>query len=236
MKLGVLKYPGGHGDAELIEVLQHHFSKDVREVWYKEASYTDIDLLFIGGGFPCGQNKSMQKCLEASPALQFMEEFISGGRYVVGFGNGFQLLCEAGLLPGQLKLNESGRFICKQVYIKPENNATVMTKGLKGERVFRNPIATGFGRYVVDEAVLAKMRLDGQLLFRYCDYEGRITESVNYTGSKDNIAGVCDREKRVFGMIPQPERAVAEFRREADGSMILSSLLEHIGLSTHQQS
>lgn len=228
MKLGVLKYPGGHGDAELIQVLQHHFRKDVREVWYKESSYNDVGALFIGGGFPCPQYNMVQQCLDASPALRFMEEFVSEGGYVAGFGNGFHLLCELGLLPGQLKPNESGRFICKQVYIKPDNNASAMTEGLNGEEIFRNPIATAFGRYVVDEAVLAKMRLDGQLLFRYCDYDGRITESVNYTGSKDNIAGVCNREKRVFGMIPQPERAVSEFRKEADGRMILDSLLEHM--------
>ena len=228
MKLGVLKYPGGHGDAELIQVLQYHFRKEVREIWYKEQTYLDIDALFIGGGFPCFKNKPVQQCFESSPALQYLEEFISGGRNVIGFGNGFQFLCEAGHLPGKLKMNENGRYICKQVYIKPENNTTSMTRGLIGEEVFRTPIATAFGNYVADESVLAQMRLEGQILFRYCDYEGRITEAVNYTGSKDNIAGVCNLEKNVFGMIPQPERAVSEFSMEAEGRMILESLLEHM--------
>jgi phosphoribosylformylglycinamidine synthase subunit PurQ / glutaminase len=228
MKLGVLKYPGGHGDAELVQVLRHHFQQDVREIWYMEESYEDIGALFIGGGFPCRQNKSFQQCLDGSPALKFLEAYVAGGGFLIGFGNGFHLLCEAGLLPGQLRMNETGRFICRQVFIKPENHSSILTRGLNNERVFRNPIATAFGRYVADDQILARMRLDGQILFRYCDYEGRITESVNYTGSKDNIAGVCNREKRVFGMIPQPERAVSEFRKEADGRMILGSLLEHL--------
>jgi phosphoribosylformylglycinamidine synthase subunit PurQ / glutaminase len=228
MKLGVLKYPGGHGDTELVHVLRHHLQQDVREVWYSEHSFGDIGALFIGGGFPCRQNKSIQACLEGSPALQYLQLFVERGGYVIGFGNGFQLLCEAGLLPGQLGMNDSGRFICRQVYIKPENHSSILTKGLHDEGVFRIPISTAFGRYLADDQSLAKMRLDGQILFRYCDYEGRITEAVNYTGSKDNIAAVCNREKRVFGMIPQPVRAVSEFRKEADGRTIFGSLLEHL--------
>jgi len=228
MKLGVLKYPGGHGDAELIQVLQHHFREEVREVWYKEPAYPNIDALFIGGGFPCFKSKTVQQCLEDSPALHYLKDFISGGRYVIGFGNGFRFLCEAGYLPGELKMNENGMYICKQVYIKPENNATAMTRGLNGDGVFRTPIASASGNYIADESILAQMRLEGQILFRYCDYEGRITEAVNYTGSKDNIAGVCNLEKNVFGMIPQPERAVSEFGMEADGRLIMGSLLEHM--------
>jgi phosphoribosylformylglycinamidine synthase len=228
MKLGVLKYPGGHGDMELIHILKNHFGRSVREVWYKEESYPDIGAIFIGGGFPCRQTGLVQNCLDESPALRHLSTFASHGGYVVGFGNGFQLLCEAGLLPGALELNIGGRYICRQVYIKPENNSNIMTRGLKKEDFYRNPISTGFGRYVAGEDVLAGMRLDGQILFRYCDYEGRITESVNYTGSQDNIAGVCNAKKSVFGMIPQPERAVSEFRREADGRMILGSLLEQM--------
>ncbi len=228
MKLGVLKFPGGHGDAELMHVLQNFFEQDVREIWYREDSYDDIGALFIGGGFPCRQNKTLQQCLDVSPALRYLNAYVAKGGFVIGFGNGFQLLCEAGLLPGKLHSNMNGRYICRQVFIKPENQGSAMTKGLQNDIVFRNPIATGFGRYMVDESILAQMRLDGQILFRYCDYDGRITESVNYTGSKDNIAGVCNRNKNVFGMIPQPERAVSEFRREADGSKIMGSLLEQI--------
>ncbi len=228
MIFGVLKYPGGHGDAELVHILKEHFNKDAREVWYLEQKYADLGALFIGGGFPCNRHETGQACLDGSPALAYLETFVSNGGYVIGFGNGFRLLCESGLLPGELKPNIAGRFICKQVYIKAENQLNAMTADLDPDAVFRNPIATAYGRYDVAEDVLATMRLEGQILFRYCDYEGRITESVNETGAKDNIAGISNRAHTVFGMIPQPERAVSEFRRDADGKRILTALLQRI--------
>lgn len=228
MKFGVLKYPGGHGDAELVHVLKQHFNKDAREVWYLEQNYTDIGALFIGGGFPCNRHDSGQKCMDGSPALQNLKSFVSQGGYVIGFGNGFRLLCESGLLPGELKPNITGRFSCKQVYIKVETHLNGITADLDPDEVLRNPIATAYGKYEVEEEVLVGMRHEGQILFRYCDYEGRITESVNETGAKDNIAGICNRTHTVFGMIPQPERAVSEFRRDADGKRILNAMLERI--------
>lgn len=228
MKIGILKYPGGHGDVELMHILSTYFKKDVREVWYKEAGPFDVDMIFLGGGFPCIESSVGLTCLDESPALQYLNEFASQGKFIVGFGNGFQLLCETGLLPGGLKRNSTGRFICKHVYIKPENYSSVFTSGLKQDEVFKIPIATNFGKYVAEEAVLMQMRQDGQILFRYSDYEGRITESVNYTGSLDNIAGVCNLKKNVFGMIPQAERAVTEFRNDADGSKFFASFLDKV--------
>lgn len=228
MTFGVLKYPGGHGDAELVHILRQHFNKDAREVWYLEQTYADLGALFIGGGFPCSRLETGQKCMDGSPALRYLETFVSQGGYVIGFGNGFRLLCESGLLPGTLKLNSTGRFICKQVHIKVENQQNAMTADLDPDRVFRNPIATAYGKYEADEEILVDMRQKQQILFRYCDYEGRITESVNETGSKDNIAGISNPEHTVFGMIPQPERAVSEFRRDADGKRILDALLQRI--------
>lgn len=228
MKFGVLKYPGGHGDAELVHILRHHFNKDAREVWHLEQNYTDIGALFIGGGFPCNHFNAGKKCMDNSPALQFLKPFVSQGGYVFGFGNGFRLLCEAGLLPGELNPNITGRFICKQVYIKVETHLNPVTADLDPDEVFRNPIATAYGKYEVEETLLVGMRQKGQILFRYCDYEGRITESVNDTGAKDNIAGISNHAHTVFGMIPQPERAVSEFRRDADGKRILAAMLQKI--------
>lgn len=230
MKIGILKYPGGHGDAELHHILLNYFKASVREVWYKEQGPFDVDLLFLGGGFPCKEKDGNRTCMNESPALQYLAEFASLGKYIVGFGNGFQLLCEAGLLPGELKKNISEKFICKQVYLKPENHSNAFTVEFRQDEIFRIPIATDYGRYVADEEELVNMRRDGQILFRFCDYEGRITEAVNYTGSLDNIAGVCNERKNVFGMIPQPERAVAEFRNDADGRRLLGSFLKKIAI------
>ncbi len=226
MTIGVLKYPGGHGDAELIHVLKHYFGRDVRELWYREKGFEDLGTLFIGGGFPLLNISSFEGLLTESPALNYLKEFVARGKRIVAFGNGFQLLCEAGLLPGSIQKNTSGRFINKQVFIKPENHSNLLTSGLKNTEVLRIPIATEFGRYDADEEVLMKMRQEGQILFRYCDHEGRITEAINYTGSRDNIAGVCNASKNVFGMIPQPERAVKEFLNDADGMTILRSFLQ----------
>jgi len=228
MKIGVLKYPGGHGERELIHVMEHHFNMDVREVWYREEAFPDINILFIGGGFPCSRGIPDRRCLDEFPVLRWMPAFSESGGIIVGLGNGFHLLCEAGLLPGELLMNHSEKFICRQVYIKPENHTSAITAGLEPDGVFRIPIATEYGKYAAPEDVLVKMRQEGQILFRFCNYEGRITESVNCTGSTDNIAAVCNSQKNIFGLIPQPERAVSEFRDEADGKMILSSFLEQL--------
>jgi phosphoribosylformylglycinamidine synthase len=118
--------------------------------------------------------------------------------------------------------------MCKHVYIKVENQLNAITSGLDPDEVFRIPIATSYGNYVAEDETLVSMRQEGQILFRYCDYEGRITESVNETGSKDNIAGISNTTHTVFGMIPQPERAVSEFRRDADGKGIMNALLKRI--------
>ena len=231
MKFGVLKYPGGHGDAELMHVLRNYFGLDAREVWYREPAYPDIGVLFIGGGFPCDNKESGADCLDESPAIQHLEDYTFSGGLVIGIGNGFRLLCDIGLLPGSLVQNVNRRYICRQVYFKPDNQLTPLTAGLSPDSIYRSPIATDHGRYDAPEEVLVSMRQEGQILFRYCDQDGRITESVNYTGSRDNIAGICNRDYNVFGIIPQPERAVTEFGHKADGVKIIQSLLDQLAVS-----
>lgn len=228
MKIGILKYPGGHGEAELIHILSKYFKVEVSEIWYKDKGPFAIDVLFLGGGFPCIERNGGRDCLKNSPAINYLTEFAEKGKYIAGFGNAFQLLCEASLLPGELRKNTSGKFICKQVYMKAENRLNAFTNGLRPEEIYRIPIATNYGNYFADESELVRMRNDGQILFRFCDYDGRITEAVNYTGSIDNIAGVCNAKKNVFGIIPQPERAVTEYNSNSDGHTILGSFLEEV--------
>ncbi len=227
MKCGILIFPGGHGDTELKHILSYYLGRHVEEIWYMDPGPFNVDVLFIPGGFPCKESREGSDCFRNSPALNSLADFAGQGRIIVGFGNGFRLLSEAGLLPGRLLHNAGNKFICRQLYIRADHQHTVITHLLENEKAYRVPIATYFGRYDASEKELIRMRQDEQIIFRYCDHNGRITESVNYTGSVDNIAGVCNKKKNVFGMIPQPERAVINGGNHADGRIILNSILQY---------
>ncbi len=157
-----------------------------------------------------------------------MIDFVDRGKILIGIGNGFRVLCETGLVPGTLRMNKNQRFICRNTFIKPDNDYTAVTNKLSNDIAYQIPIATGYGRYAAKEETLVKMRHQEQILFRYCDENARITEEINITGAVDNIAGICNEKKNVFGMIPQPERAVFSFGRNRDGQAIFDSLMEYI--------
>ncbi len=225
MRFGILIFPGGYGDLDLRDVLEHHFNKEVQTIWHKDAGPFDVDILLIPGGFPCRESRSGFERFRESPALNYLTDFAAQGKIIIGFGNGFQFLCEAGLLPGKLNKNKSGKYICKPVYIKPDNDKGSLTQYLNNEKPYRIPIASYNGNYEAADHELIQMRQEHQIIFRYCDYSGRITESINYTGSVDNIAGICNREKNVVGMIPQPERGFMGYSGSSDGKKILESLM-----------
>ena len=157
-----------------------------------------------------------------------MLDYVDRGKVLIGIGNGFRVLCETGLVPGTLRMNKNQRFICRQTFIKPDNDDTLITRKMSGESSYRIPIATGYGRYAAKEETLVLMRYREQILFRYCDEHSRISESINITGAVDNIAGVCNERKNVFGMIPQPERAVFADSGNTDGRTIFESLIENL--------
>jgi len=226
MTFGILIFPGAHGDRELTRVLEECYGKKVKQVWNRETDLDGIDVLFIPGGFPC-KGSSGSSCLKESPVIDPMLEYADRGKILVGIGNGFRVLCETGLVPGELRMNKSQRFICTNTFIKPDNDYTAITGKLSNDRGYRIPIATGYGRFTAREETLVLMRHQEQILFRYCDRYARISEEINYTGSVDNIAGVCNEKKNVFGMIPQPERAVFTGSQNADGRAIFDSLMEY---------
>lgn len=228
MKIGILKYPGGHGYLELKYIFQKYYNSEIIDVWHESEFNRDIDLIILPAGFPCRQNESGSYCFEESPILEFLRNFAAEGKYVVGLGSGFRMLCEAGLLPGRLLINQSHKFVCKYVDLKSENNDTLLTSGMNVESVYRMPISSLYGRFDASEEELINMRMDRQILFRFCDYKGVISEAVNYTGSVDNIAAVCNRNKNVFGMLPLPERSVIELMGQADGSKIFEALLKKL--------
>lgn len=227
-KFSILVFPGAHGDNDLKVVLEDQFGKKAEMIWYKNASPFDTDILFIPGGFPCRGSQESSECMKDTIVLDQIRNFAEKGKLVCAFGNGFQLLCEAGLLPGSLEQNVSGRFICKSTFIKPDNDYLALTNQLQNDKAYQIPIATAFGRYNATEDLLREMRQDQQIIFRYCDHTGRISEAVNSTGSVDNIAGVCNKKKNVFGMIPLPERAVLGGGQRNDGRLIFESLISYL--------
>lgn len=228
MTFGILIFPGAHGDKELTRVLEDHYGKKVVPVWNRETNLNGIDVLFIPGGFPCKGSSSAYRCIRDSPVIESMLEYADRGKILIGIGNGFRVLCETGLVPGSLKMNKTQRFICRNTFIKPDNDYTAVTGKLSNNRAYCIPIATGYGRYSAKEDSLVNMRLNEQILFRYCDEFAVISEEINITGAVDNIAGVCNEKKNVFGMIPQPERAVFPYGGNTDGQAIFDSILNYL--------
>ena len=228
MTCGILIFPGAHGDKELYRVLAEKYGIKVKMIWNRETNLQGIDILFIPGGFPCKGSSSSSQCIQGSPVIDSMLEFAERGKIVIGIGNGFRVLCETNLVPGTLRMNKTQRFICRYTFIKPDNDDTLVTRKMSNDLAYRIPIATGYGRYTAKEETLINMRFNEQILFRYCDENARISENNNITGAVDNIAAVCNERKNVFGMVPQPERAVMAQARVTDGQYIFDSLLEYL--------
>ena len=228
MTFGILIFPGAHGDKELNRVLEGFYGKKVRPIWNTETDLNGIDVLFIPGGFPCKGSSNSNKCIEESAVIEPMIEYAERGKILIGIGNGFRVLCETGLVPGSLRMNKTQRFVCRNTFIKPDNNNSAITCKLSNDEAYLIPIATGYGRYAAKEEILVQMRHREQILFRYCDESASISEGINVTGAVDNIAGVCNERKNVLGMIPQPERAVFPHGRNLDGKAIFDSLMEYI--------
>jgi phosphoribosylformylglycinamidine synthase I len=228
MTFGILIFPGAHGDRDLTRVLTEKYGVKVRPIWSRETDLQGIDVLLIPGGFPCKGSSNSSKCINESPVIDAMLEFVDRGKILIGIGNGFRVLCETGLIPGSLRMNKNQRFICRQTFIKPDNDDTLLTRKMSGDSAYRIPVATGYGRYTAKEDTLVQMRYREQILFRYCDENARISESINITGAVDNIAGVCNERKNVFGMVPQPERAIFAEGGNTDGQVIFESLIEYL--------
>lgn len=225
MKFGVIIFPGSNCDQDLVEVLQKVTGQEVVELWHKDTDLQNCDMVFLPGGFSYGDYLRSGAIAKLSPIMNSVIEFANNGGYVMGICNGFQILCESGLLPGALLHNNNRKYICKNVYIKPEGQ-TVLTEGLDKAKALKIPIAHGEGRYYADEETLKQLKENGQILFTYCDEQGNTTEQANPNGSLENIAGVTNAGKNVFGMMPHPERAADDSLFNKDGAALFSNLLK----------
>ena len=224
-KFGVVIFPGSNCDQDMIYTLRNVMKQEVVELWHKDTDLKGVDFVVLPGGFSYGDYLRSGAIARFSPIMEKVIEFANKGGYVLGVCNGFQILCEAGLVPGALLHNTERKFICKNVFIKAENNDTLITSGISKGKALKIPVAHGEGRFYADAETLKKLNANGQIIFRYCDASGKITDESNPNGATENIAGVCNEGKNVFGMMPHPERAADEELSNTDGRLIFESLL-----------
>ncbi|HFB68137.1 MAG TPA: phosphoribosylformylglycinamidine synthase subunit PurQ [Calditrichae bacterium] len=224
MKAGVVIFPGSNCDRDAFEALKL-MGYQVEYIWHQETNLTGYDLIVLPGGFSYGDYLRAGAIARFSPVMQEVVRFAGNGGKVLGICNGFQILTEAGLLPGALLRNESLRFVCKYVTVRVENTNTTFTHKITEQRPLRIPIAHGEGNYFVDDETLAELKANNQIVFRYVDEHGEPTPEANPNGSRENIAGVINREGNVLGMMPHPERAVEAILGSEDGRFIFESLL-----------
>jgi phosphoribosylformylglycinamidine synthase len=227
MRFGVVTFPGSNCDEDMCYVLEHVMGQHVERLWHKERDLRGCDMIVLPGGFSYGDYLRSGAIARFSPIMQEVVEHAKKGGLVFGVCNGFQVLCEAGLVPGALLHNEGQTFICRNVHIRVQSRNTALTSGVK-DHPLRIPIAHGEGRYYLDAEGLKALNDADQVLFRYCDEEGRLKEEANPNGSVENIAGVCNAGRNVFGMMPHPERAADARLGNTDGKVLFASLLQAV--------
>lgn len=225
MKFGVITFPGSNCDQDMVYVLRDILGQKVEELWHKDHELKGCDAIVLPGGFSYGDYLRSGAIARFSPVMQEVIEHANKGGYVFGVCNGFQILCESGLLPGALLHNDSQKFICKNVHIKPVSKTAKLTESLDHNKAYKIPIAHGEGRFFASNDIIKSLNDNDQVLFRYCDEEGNITSEANPNGSIENIAGVTNIGKNVFGMMPHPERAADNELSNTDGKAIFESWL-----------
>jgi len=227
MKFGVVVFPGSNCDDDMIHVLGTVMQQDVVKIWHKETELKGFekgDCIVLPGGFSYGDYLRAGAIARFSPIMKAVVEFANSGGYVWGICNGFQVLCEAGLLPGVLLRNSNQKFICKNVHLKTMTNDSSITSKINLEQPLKIPIAHAEGRFHADEDTLQSLEMNNQILFKYCDESGEANASANPNGSAKNIAGICNANRNVFGMMPHPERASEMILGNEDGRVMFESL------------
>jgi phosphoribosylformylglycinamidine synthase len=210
---------------DMVYALETKLGQKVEHLWHKDKDLKGCDFIIVPGGFSYGDYLRSGAIARFSPIMEKVQEHAENGGYVMGICNGFQILCEAGLLPGALMHNDSHKFICKNTPLVPVSDKAIITQNLDKNRVYNIPIAHGEGKYYASEEVLKELVANDQILFKYANADGEVTDEANPNGSLMNIAGVCNKEGNVFGMMPHPERAADDELKNQDGKLILESIL-----------
>lgn len=225
MKFGVVIFPGSNCDRDTTYLLGNTLGQEVVELWHKDHDLQNCDFIILPGGFSYGDYLRSGAIARFSPIMREVIAFAGKGGYVLGICNGFQILCEAGLLPGALLHNPSRKFICNNTYLKVQAADTILTAQVDREKTLRIPVAHGEGSYYAGPEVLQQLNERQEVLFRYCNASGEFTDDANPNGSVENIAGICNKGRNVFGMMPHPERAADPLLRNEDGLSIFQSIL-----------
>lgn len=231
MNVGVVVFPGSNCDDDMVHVMSSVMGAKVHKIWHKEQRLTDygrLDVIFLPGGFSYGDYVRSGAIARFSPIMQEVIKFANEGGMVWGICNGFQILCEAGLLPGALSRNINQKFICKNIYLKTKTTNSAITSLLEDDQILKIPIAHAEGRYHADDKTLSELKANDRILFTYCDALGNESNTANVNGSIDNIAGICNKERNVFGMMPHPERASESALGNVDGKAMFEGLFEYV--------
>ncbi len=228
MKFGVVVFPGSNCDKDMMHVIGNVMGASVKEIFHKERNldgFTTNDCIVLPGGFSYGDYLRTGAIARFSPVMQAVIEFANAGGKVFGICNGFQILCESHLLPGALLRNTNMQYICKNVFLSVQTSASLLTSKAQKGQVLQVPIAHGDGRYYCDAATLSELYANDQVLFKYCDANGNVVPEANPNGAVDNIAGITNKSRNVFGMMPHPERASEVALGNTDGKILFESLL-----------
>lgn len=225
MNFAVLQFPASNCDQDAIHALRNVLGHSARYVWHKETSLGDVDAVIVPGGFSYGDYLRCGAIARFSPVMRAVQQFANGGGLVLGICNGFQVLCEAGLLPGALIRNRDLQFHCEHIHLKTLTTDSPFTNRIPQDKLLKVPIAHGEGCYFADEETLTKLKGENRILWQYCNASGEITEQSNPNGSLWNIAGICNERRNVAGLMPHPERACETILGSADGCLIFQSLL-----------
>ena len=231
MKFGVVTFPGSNCDEDITYVLETILNQEVTRLWHKDTDLQGVDFVVLPGGFSYGDYLRSGAIAKLSPIMGEVIKHANNGGYVMGICNGFQILTESGLLEGALLHNDNQKFICKNVYLKASTMNSGITKDLNMSKAYQIPIAHGEGRYYAPKETIAKLEANDQILFKYCNEEGEVNKASNPNGAVENIAGICNEGRNVFGMMPHPERASDAELANEDGKEMFLSILNHCQLN-----
>ncbi len=230
-KIGVIVFPGSNCDHDAYHAMKHIMNVETEFLWHKDNDLSGIDLLIIPGGFSYGDYLRSGAIARFSPIMNAVQDYVKKGYPVLGICNGFQILLEAGLLPGAMLHNEKLRFICKNVYLRVESTRSPFTGALENGQVLTIPVSHGEGNYFIDKKGVQKLEEKEQIAFRYCTEEGHITQEANINGSVSNIAGITNEQGNVLGMMPHPERAMESILGLTDGIPFFESVLHKLEIA-----